>query len=310
MKTIYVTLSEFCKQDDTPRRLLHEAGFRVLENTTGKRLKAGELYGLLKDADGVLAAVEPYSADLLSRLVRLKCISRCGIGTDAIDLAACGRYGIAVLKTGDEVVEPVAQMTIAMMLALARNLTVHKGDFMEGQWKKRSGFLLSEWTVGLVGLGRIGRAVERYLRVFGPTILVHDPYLPSDLLPPGVQEVSLESLLETSDLVSLHVTRSEAQGPLLGHDAFRKMKPGSFLVNTARGYLVEEGALAEALASGHLAGAAVDVFSGEPYHGPLARCPNVVCTPHVATLTRASRIAMEIKAAQNLVEHFGREKGS
>ena len=303
-KTVYVTLSEFCQHDDRPRRLLKDAGFQVLENTTGRRLKAEELYDCLKDVDGVVAAVEPYSADLLARLSRLKCISRCGIGTDAIDLMAAQKHGIAVLKTGDEIVAPVAQMTIGMIFALARNFIPHKCDFLEGAWKKHTGFLLSEWTIGLVGFGRIGQAVERYLRVFGPKIIVHDPYLQPDILPQGVENCGLETLLARSDLVSIHATRSSKEGYLLGRKELMKMKKGSFLVNTARGYLIDEEALQEVLTTTHLKGAALDVFSNEPYHGALTRLPNVLATPHTATLTRASRIAMELKAVQNLVTYF------
>lgn len=304
MKTVYVTLSEFCQHDDRPRQLLKEAGFQVLENKTGRRLKAEELYDCLKDVDGIVAAVEPYSADLLARLSRLKCISRCGIGTDAIDITAAQRHGIAVLKTGEEIVAPVAQMTVGMIFALARNFILHKCDFLEGAWKKHTGFLLSEWTIGLIGFGRIGRAVEHYLRVFGPKVLVHDPYLPPDTLPQGVENCGLETLLERSDLVSIHATRSLKEGYLLGREELMKMRKGSFLVNTARGYLVDEEALQEVLTTKHLKGAALDVFSSEPYHGPLVRLPNVLATPHTATLTRASRIAMELKAVQNLAAYL------
>lgn len=303
-KTVYVTLSQFCETDESPRRVLLDAGFRLVENRTGRRIKAEEMYDALKDADAVLAAVEPYTADLLERLPRLKCISRCGAGTDAIDLNAAEKYGKAVLATPDEIVEPVAQMALGMILGLARNFIPHKTDFMEGLWKKHTGFLLSEWTIGLVGFGRIARKLEEYLRPLSPKILVFDPYLPPNGFPPSVKAVSFEELLQQSDMISLHASRSAQDGHLMGEKEFAKMKRGSFLVNTARGYLVDEKDLEAAVKSGHLAGAAMDVFEKEPYLGPLAKFPNVLATPHVATLTRASRAAMELRAARNVVEFF------
>jgi D-3-phosphoglycerate dehydrogenase len=228
------------------------------------------------------------------------------VGTDAIDVEAAHRRGIAVYTTPDEVVEPVAQLTVAMMLALARNLPQHLQDFREGLWKKRTGALMSEWTIGLLGFGRVGRMVERYLRPFAPRVLVHDPAVSREDVPQRVRWADLPSLLAESDLVSLHVSRAKEAGPLLGAKEIAMMKRGSFLVNTARGFLVDEEALEEALRRGHVAGAALDVFQDEPSTGPLAALPNVLCTPHVASLTRASRASMEHGAAANIVAHFAK----
>ncbi len=236
----------------------------------------------------------------------LKVISRCGVGTDSIDVEAASRHGVAVMTTPEEVIEPVAQMTVALILALARNLPQHIREMDQGLWRKRMGFLLSEWTIGLIGFGRIGRAVGRTLEVFKPKILVADPQLRPEDLPQGMTLRSLAQLLAEADLVSLHASRRVQEGPLLGRQELSRMKKGSRLVNTARGHLVDENALEQALESGHLSGAALDVFEGEPYQGRLARMPQVLCTPHVSTLTRFSRQAMELRAAQNLVGFFQR----
>lgn len=301
---VYVTLSQFCEQDERPRRVLEEAGLDVRLNTLGRRLRREELPDLLREADAVVAGVEPYDAKVLAVLPRLRCISRCGVGTESIDLEAARRQGIRVYTTTDEVVEPVAQLTVAMILALARNLPQHLSDFRAGQWVKRRGVLLSEWTVGLVGFGRIGQAVERSLRVFGPRLLVADPNRRPAEMPVGVELASLDHVLSRADLISLHATRRPEEGPLLGAREFSTMKPGSCVVNTARGFLVDEAALYDALVSGQLAGAALDVFAQEPYTGLLGQLPNVVCTPHVATLTTASRILMERRSAEQVVRHF------
>lgn len=307
-RIVYVALQQFCEESDAPRELLERGGFALRCNTLGRRLRPEEMPALLQDADAVLAGVEPYSADLLARLPKLRCISRCGIGTDAIDLAEAKRLGIRVCATPEEVVEPVAEMAVAMMLALARNLPLHQADARQGLWKKRMGALLSEWVVGLVGFGRIGQAVERLLRPFAPRVLIADPACGPGPPPAQAMLRPLPELLAQADLVSLHAGRPAALGPLIGRAELAAMKPGSRLVNTARGYLVDEAALLEALTSGHLAGAALDVFEDEPYAGPLAALPQVIATPHVATLTRASRAAMERRCAQNVVEFFARQQ--
>lgn len=300
-KNVYVALSRFCQFDERPRRVLVEAGFNLRENTSGRRLRREDMAEAVGDADAVLAGLEPYDAVILARLPRLRCISRCGVGTDNIDLNMVGQRSIAVLTTDDEVVEPVAQMTVAMILALARNLALHVGDFRSGHWREHMGHLLSEWTVGLVGFGRIGRAVEHYLRVFNPRVLVADPNVKGSGLSPGVELCDLSALLSESDVVSLHAARRREEGPLLGRSEIETMKYGARLVNTARGYLVDEAALFQALVSGHLAGAALDVYGEEPYTGPLVTLPQTLCTPHVASLTRRSRTAMELRCAKNIV---------
>lgn len=305
---VYVALQQFCEADDQPRRALVDAGCEVRENTLGRRLRREEMADVLRDAQAVLAGVEPYDDAILEALPSLRCISRCGTGTDAIDVEVARRLGITVYTTPDEVVEPVAQLTMAMILALARSLPQYTAAFHQGQWKRFTGVLLAEWTVGLVGFGRIGRAVERHLRGFGPRVLVADPHLRAADLPPGVEMRALDRLLAEADLVSLHANRPKADGPLMGPREFARMKPGSYLVNTARGFLVDEPALYDAVISGRLAGAALDVFEQEPFTGPLTQLPQVLCTPHVASLTRASRAAMERRCAQNVLEWLARSR--
>jgi D-3-phosphoglycerate dehydrogenase len=301
-KSVYIALAQFCEGDDSPRRALLDAGFSVEENRHGRRLRSDELAAAVGGADAIIAGVEPYNAAVLQAFPQVRCISRCGVGVDAIDLDAAKRLGIAVLTTPDEVSEPVAQLTVGMMLALARNLPEHGLALREGKWKRHTGFLLSEWTIGLVGFGRIGQAVERCLRPFGATVIVSDPGLSQQDLPSGIELLGLDALLARADLVSLHVARPAAEGPLLSGPQFERMKPGSRLINTARGYLVDESALLSAVESGHISGAALDVYEAEPYSGPLPRLPQILCTPHIGTLTHASRRAMELKAAMNVID--------
>lgn len=303
---VYVALQQFCETDDQPRRALLEGGVEVRENTLGRRLRREEMTTLLHGANAVLAGVESYDEEILAALPHLRCISRCGTGTDSIDLEAARRHEIAVYTTPEEVVEPVVQLTLAMILALARHLPWSLHEMREGRWQRRTGRLLSEWTIGVVGFGRIGRRLWHHLHPFGARVLVTDPVLKAGDVPEGVEHCELTSLLAQSDLVSLHVSRRPEQGPLLGRQELARMKPGSYVVNTSRGFLVDEAALYHALVSGHLAGAALDVFEHEPYTGPLTQLPQVICTPHIASLTVASRAAMERQCAQNVLDWLAR----
>jgi D-3-phosphoglycerate dehydrogenase len=298
----YIALQAFAQDDPRPLQVLEQAGFAIRRNTLGRRLRREELAEQLREAVIVLAGLEPYDASVFEAAPALRCISRCGVGTDAIDLEAARRRGVTVLTTPDEVTAPVAQLTVAMILALARRLPTHLDAMRRGVWVRQLGALASEWTVGLVGFGRIGQAVARYLRPFGFRLAAHDPaYGPGDL-PADVPWQPLPALLAGADVVSLHAGGRPGAVPLVGARELALMKRGSFLVNTARGFLVDETALAGALASGHLAGAALDVYAEEPYRGPLSRMPQVLCTPHIGSLTRASRAAMELRCAQQAVE--------
>jgi len=303
-RTIFVSLSEFCENDNAPRKVLVEAGFEVRENDSGRRILREEMYEALQGVDAVIAGVEPYEAALLNALPSLRCISRCGVGLEAIDLDAAQRLNISVRTTAEEVIEPVAQMTLAMIFALSRNFPIYFEDFRNGFWQKHSGYLISEWTIGLVGFGRIGRVVERYLRVFKPRLLIADPDVNIAELEEDIEIRRLPSVLSESDLISIHASRSPEKGPIIGRDEIAMMKKGSRIVNTARGYLVDDAALYEALTSGHIAAAALDVFGTEPYSGPLAHHARVLCTPHVSSLTVASRKAMELHCAENVVKFF------
>ena len=298
------TLSEFCRYDEKARSLLQEAGFMLRENPAGKRPDKRQTIELLRDCDAVLAGVEPYDEEVLQALPRLRCISRCGMGTDSIDMHATSRRNIGVFATTDEVVRPVAEMTVAMVFALARRFPLFARASAVDFWKKHTGRLLSELVVGLVGYGRIGREVERCLVPLVKRILVYDPYVDMSALSTGVEPCAFDALLKNSDIVTLHVNRPASDGVMIGEREFALMRQGAYLVNTARGHLVDEEALIVALKSGWLAGAALDVYAQEPYSGPLLSIPQVLCVPHVATLTVSSRIQMETRCALNVIDFF------
>ena len=293
--SIYVTLSTFAEYDASPLNKLRESGVPFTLNTTGKRVSPSQLLDEGRNATVLIAGVEPYDAATLARLPALRCISRCGVGVDAIDFQATRVRGITVLNTPDVPTQAVAELTLAMMLALSRQLPRQSDLVRRREWKRLEAHLLSGRTVGLIGLGRIGRRVAELLKPFRVRRLATDPKAdPAWAEQEGVELVPLARLLSAADVVSLHAS-SSASALRLGAAEIATMKRGSMLVNVARGSMVDDAALTQALRSGHVAGAALDVFPEEPYAGALCDLPTVILTPHSATLTVETRVAMELE---------------
>jgi phosphoglycerate dehydrogenase-like enzyme len=243
---------------------------------------------------------------VLAACPRLVLISIWGTGTDNVDLAACQARGVAVTNTPGVNAHAVAEHTVALMLAVTRRIPAMDRDTREGQWPRGLLVQLEGRTVGLIGLGAIGSRVARLLRPFDVHLLA-TTYGPDAgrAAAAGARHVPVETLLRESDLVSLHLRLSADTQGYLGRQRLALMKPGAFLVNTARGALVDKSALVEALRAGRLAGAALDVFHEEPIPAgdPLLALPNVVLTPHDGGMTREVIDAGLLRAVEN-IEHF------
>ena len=304
-KKIFVALSTFAEYNASPLKLLEKSGYDFSVNTLGRRLVREEIIALGKDADGIVAGVEPYDDFVLERLPRLKCISRCGVGIDNIDLKKAAERRIVIRNTPDVVIQPVVELTVAMIFDLLRRLSYHTGILKSRQWKKRTGNLLLGKKIGILGLGRIGKRVAETMiklgnEVYGTDINPDKNWASEN----GVHIVSFEELLAVSDVLSIHANYIKEKPLLIGDREMSLMKEGAFLLNVSRGQLVDEEALYSALKNGHLAGAALDVFSQEPYAGKLCELDNIVLTPHVATLTVESRTQMEVESVENLLNHL------
>lgn len=298
---IAVTTSSFAVFGDEPLRLLDEAGVEYVLNPHGRKLAPEETVALLADCDGVVAGTEDLSAAVLERLPNLKAVSRCGVGMDNVDLAFCEARGLAVRNTPFGPTLAVAELTLGLILDLLRNVTRMDRELRAGTWKKRMGGQLRGRRVGVVGFGRIGRAVADLLRPLGCELAYADPY-------PTCAETTrmeLDDLLAWAEIVTLHCAKPEGPGALLGRERLARMPEGALLVNCGRGGLVDEAALYEALESGRLGGAAVDCFEKEPYAGPLADLPTTILTPHIGSYAREGRIQMETDAMRNLLEALG-----
>ncbi|NBQ68355.1 MAG: hydroxyacid dehydrogenase, partial [Nitrosomonadaceae bacterium] len=196
--------------------------------------------------------------------------------------------------------QAVAELTLGYILSLLRQINPIDRAVRNGEWPRTQGRLFAAQTVGVIGLGHIGRRVARLCQAFEATVVAHDPY--ASQIPDGVSMLPLEQLLASADIITLHTPYSANMHHLLDAKAFAAMKPEAIVINAARGGLVDENALLAALQSGKISAAALDVFEQEPYHGPLLECSNVILTSHVGSLARESRQRMEIEAAENLLQ--------
>ena len=289
------------------RTLLETNGFEVIDPTVPAKLSEADLLHYLPDCDAVIAGGETYSARIIEACPKLRGIARTGVGYDAVDLAAATRRKIAVTITPGANQESVAESVFAMLLALTRDLIQHDRVIRSGGWDRT---LLPRplrgRTMGILGLGRIGRAVATRAIAFGMKVMACDPVGDHEAFNArhGVKAVEFDELLAGSDVVSLHLPLVEETRGLFNKSVFARMKPGAILINTARGGLIVEPDLVEALTSGHLAGAGLDVFDREPppKEHPLWTLPNVVLAPHMAGIDELAMADMAEMAARCLVD--------
>lgn len=298
---IAVTTSSFAVHSPEPLDKLRAWARSVILNPHGRVLTAPETMDLLRGCQGVVAGTEPLNREVLQALPDIRVISRVGVGLDNVDLAYCQERGIAVHSTPDGPTRAVAELTVAVILDLLRHVSSMDRDLRQGRWAKRMGRLLLGKRVGLLGMGRIGQATAKLLAALGAQVAYSDP-CPAQS---ECQDLDLDALLGWADIISLHCSKPTCPGPLIGSRELARMAPGALLVNLARGGLVDENALAEALNSGRLAGAALDVFAQEPYKGPLLGLDNVVLTPHVGSYALEGRVKMEMDAVEALLSTLG-----
>jgi D-3-phosphoglycerate dehydrogenase len=248
----------------------------------------------------------PITAEVLDALPGLRLVSRYGVGVDVVDLDAARERGVWVCNVPDYGTTEVALHAVAMLLALMRNLTGHDREVHAGRWDHRLGGRLPRpggLTLGVVGLGRIGRTTMEGAAPWFGGVVGYDPYLPDDAWPAGVERLELPELFARSNAVTLHLPLTPETQGLVGADLLGRMPAGSFLVNTARGGLVQLDAVAQALADGRLAGVGLDVLPQEPPPAdhPLLADPRALLTPHVAWYSAEAEVELRRKAARNVV---------
>lgn len=306
MPRVLITTEAIHKVPGKHVDLLRAAGYEVCYPAKSVLLNEDDTLEAMQGIVGVIAGGEPYTERVLAGLPQLRVISRNGVGYDRIDVPAATRRGVAVTITPEGNHQAVAEHTLAMILAVARHVVQNAIDTRHGNWRRRKSHIpLRGATLGIVGLGRIGRSVAERAAAFGMRLVACEQFPNLDFVRQySIELVDLDALLAHSDFVTLHAPLTPETRELINRDTLARMKPGSVLVNTARGGLVNEGDLLAALKSGHLAGAGLDVLVVEPppTEHPLLALENVIVSPHVAALDTRAIEDMAVGAAQNIVD--------
>jgi D-3-phosphoglycerate dehydrogenase / 2-oxoglutarate reductase len=282
--------------------LLKETGWNIVLPA------AAALATEIADADGlVVRSATKVNRDLLEKATKLRVIGRAGVGVDNVDMEAATQRGVLVMNTPGGNAVSVAEHTFALMLALVRGVASSNSAIQAGRWEKSSsGVELRGKTLGLIGLGRVGIEVAKRARIFGMEVIAYDPYVtPAAAREVEVELFTLEEVLKRSDVISLHTALSPATEKIISAAAIAHMKKGARIVNCARGELIDEAALAAALQSGQVAGAAVDTFAKEPpKDSPLIGLPNVIATPHIAGSTVEAQEQVGTLIAQQVRDYL------
>ncbi len=294
--------SSFAAKSENPLEMLKKAGCEIVPNPFGRRLTEEEIIEHLKGVDGLIAGLEPLNRKVLKSAPQLKAIARVGIGMNNVDQNAAREIGVKVSNTPEGPTHAVAEMCLAALLAIGRNIVPCNDALHKKEWDKRIGFSVSGTKVLLLGYGRIGRRFGELLHFMGAELMVCDPFLSEDDLSLREHLVELEQGLSEAAVVSLHIGGAEE---VLGAKQFEWMQDGVVLMNSARGELVNEDALVASLESGKVGAAWLDVFWQEPYQGALTDYPQVLLTPHVSTYSKQCRESMETGAVENLLRDLG-----
>lgn len=300
---VLVTPRTFGKVDPEPVRLLEEAGCDLVRNPLDRPLTEEELLNLVTDVDGIIVGLDPVTANVIEQASKLKVISKYGVGINNIDLETAAKRGITVTYTPGANSAAVAELALGLMLNVARQIATSDRKLRSGEWGRYSGVELGGKTVGIVGTGRIGRELAARVKGFMRIICF-------DLYPDqawaretGAEYLSLPEVLAQADFISLHLPLTPETHHLIGQKELALMKPDAIIINTARGGVIDEEALYQALVNKTIAGAGLDVFETEPLpeDSPLRRLDNVVLTSHIGAHTREAQNKMGCIAAQNLI---------
>jgi D-3-phosphoglycerate dehydrogenase len=292
---------------------VHPSALDVLKSapeiafTAPGQMTRADLLAAVPDADAlIIRSASKVDADVLNAAAKLRLIARAGVGVDNVDVPTATARGVVVMNTPDGNTISTAEHTFGLMLALARHIPQSHASMREGKWDRKSymGVELRGKTLGIVGFGRIGRAVAKRALAFEMTVVASDPYISAEYAASvGVELVPLADLLRRSDFITLHTLLTDDTRDLLNRETLATCKKGVRIIDAARGALVNEADLAEAIKSGHVAGAALDVYAQEPPQpdNPLIGLPGVIHTPHLAASTEDAQIVVAVEAAQLIV---------
>jgi D-3-phosphoglycerate dehydrogenase len=307
---VLVTAPHLVPVLDRFRPQLDAAGIEVVVAPSTQRLSEAELLPLVGDIDGAICGDDAFTARIFDAAPKLKTVSKWGVGIDSIDLPSAAQHGIVVRNTPQALADPVADTVLGYILCFARQLPWLDEAVKQGRWERRPAWSLRECTLGVIGLGSIGRAVVGRAAGFGMRLLGRDvvPVDPAFVDGTGIELMSLDDLLSRSDFVSLNTTLTPQTHHLIGARELALMRPEAVLINTARGALIDEGALIDTLRHRRIAGAALDVFEVEPLpaDSPLRKMDHVLLGPHAANTSPAAFERIHELAVANLLEELAR----
>jgi D-3-phosphoglycerate dehydrogenase / 2-oxoglutarate reductase len=302
MPKVLITTVPFGNKNRMPLDLLKRSGLEYLINPLNKKLTEDELAEMVADFDVIIAGTEQISEKVMNTATKLKHISRVGIGLDSVDLLAAEKRGIKVSYTPDAPAPAVAELTIGMMLTLLRSTHVSNSQMHNGEWYRFFGRRLSNVTIGIIGAGRIGVRVIKHLQGFGaPKILANDISDTSHELNLPVQWADKEQIFKEADIITLHLPLTGLTKDSIKEEQLMSMKKNAIIINTSRGGIINEKDLYNVMQSGHLSGAAIDVFEREPYDGPLKDIVRCFLTAHMGSMSVDCRTRMEIEATEEAV---------
>lgn len=296
--------SPFLRAGDEGDQRLHDAGLETDHNDWHGGRTEEEMIEILQGFDAAIVSVDPLTKRVFAGTPQLKVVARTGVGYDAVDVDAATSHGVAICTSAGCNNVAVAELAFLLMLAMSRKLTENLAEVAGGGWTRHQGPGLEGGTLGIVGLGSIGREVARRARVFDMKVLAHDTYRDEGFADANqVSYVPLEELLRESDFVSLNVLLNEQTRHMINAERLSMMKPSAFLINTARGGIVDTESLYLALRDRRIAGAGLDVFEDEPLpaDSPLRQLENVYMTPHVGGSSTRSRRTSMVMATENVI---------
>ena len=304
MPKVLITTIPFAEKDRLPLEMLESSNIDYFINPLGRKLTEDDLTEMITDFDAIIAGTEEITAKVMDQATNLKMISRVGIGLDSVDLLAAKERGVKVSYTPDAPSPAVAELTIGLIFSLLRSIHLSNSQLHNGEWNRFFGRRLSEVTLGVIGLGRIGGRVLRRTKPFGtPKILVNDidSSKRSELLDFKLDWVSKEAIYKEADIITIHTPLTSATKNMVRKEHLLSMKKDAIIINTARGGIINEQDLYEVMKSGHLSGAAIDVFEKEPYDGNLAEIERCILTAHMGSMSDDCRTKMEIEATEEVV---------
>jgi len=300
---VLIATRSFGSTSPRPAEILQTAGCDLVTADMSLEMTEARLIGLLDGVAGAIVGLVPMTARVLAQASDLKVVSAHGVGVDHIDLDAAAELGITTANCPGANADSVADLTTGLMISIARDIPAVERQLRQGGWGRHHGGEVFRKTLGIIGLGSIGSRVAKRAVGFDMTVLAYDPYASAASRKlPQLQLVSFEDVIRQADFVSLHTPLNDSTRHFIGPEQLAAMKPNAYLINTARGGLVDEQALYDALHSRKIAGAAIDCFAVEPpAESPLLNLDNIVMTPHIGAHTQEAIERMGVMAAQNVV---------